>query len=372
VKKIDFLNYRDINYKYKKEYINIFSNFLDSGWYVLGNNVKKFEKEYAVFSETKYCVGVASGLDALILCLKALDIGQGDEVIVPSNTYIASWLAITQVGAKPIPVEPKIDSYNLNPVLIENVITKNTKAVMVVNLYGQSAELSEIDKICKSKHIFLIEDNAQAQGAKYKGISTGSFGIINATSFYPGKNLGALGDAGAITTNNKDLYEKVKTLRNYGSKIKYINEIKGINSRLDELQAGFLSLKLLDLKKQNNYRKLCSKKYFEILNSESQIILPIIDKYCSSVYHIYLIRTKKRDELQKYLNLFSIQTMIHYPVPPHLQSAYNDLGYVKGDFSIAEEIANTALSLPMGGHLSLSDIEFVGKKIIDFFNKDTK
>jgi dTDP-4-amino-4,6-dideoxygalactose transaminase len=291
-------------------------------------------------------------------------------VIVPSNTYIASWLAVSQVGAKPVPVEPRIDTYNIDPNLIESAITPATKAVLVVNLYGQAAELQIIERICKQHGIFLIEDNAQSQGAMCNGKMTGAYGVINATSFYPGKNLGALGDAGAVTTDNESLAAAIKMYRNYGSKIKYYNEVKGYNSRLDELQAALLRIKLGFLKKENVYRQVLADSYCKILSSVSGLVLPIVAESCTSVNHVYIIRTEKRDELQQYLTSKNIVTMIHYPVPPHLQSAYKELNYREGDFPIAERIAKTCLSLPMGPHLSIENVTSVSEAIATFFKKN--
>ena len=366
--KIDFLDLRKINFSYKEDFTNIFQKVIDDGWYILGKQVSEFEAEYAEFSQTQFSVGLANGLDALILSLKALGIGPGDEVIVPSNTYIASWLAISHLGATLVPVEPRIDTYNMNPALIEAAITPNTKVVLAVNLYGQSAELTKIKAICDRHGIYLVEDNAQAQGADCEGFQTGSVGIINATSFYPGKNLGALGDAGAVTTNDENLAKKIRGLRNYGSSIKYYNEVKGYNSRLDELQAAFLKLKLQHLQEENSFRRVCAEKYNELLCTVSELVLPVLAEGCSSVFHIYIIRTSKRDELQKYLASQNIGTMIHYPLPPHLQIAYGELGFKKGDFPIAEEIAETCLSLPIGPHLTIKDICIVAEQIIFFFN----
>jgi dTDP-4-amino-4,6-dideoxygalactose transaminase len=367
MKTIDFLDLKKINLKYSAEYAEALNKILDAGWFILGKNVEAFEIEYAKFSNTNYCVGLANGLDALILSLKSLGIGDGDEVIVPSNTYIASWLAVSQTGATAVPVEPRLDTYNLNPDLIESAITKSTKAVLAVNLYGQAAELEAIKKICDTHNLHLIEDNAQAQGAFCSGKATGSYGKINATSFYPGKNLGALGDGGAITTDDVDLADKVRMLRNYGSKIKYYNEQKGLNSRLDELQAAFLNIKLKGLQIENEHRQVCADKYRLLLENIEELILPACADSCTTVNHIYVVRTRKRNDLQAYLKAEGIGTMIHYPVPPHMQKAYSEMGYQKGDFPIAEEIAETCLSLPMGPHLSLEDVEFISKKINGFF-----
>lgn len=371
MKKIDFLDLKKINASNKQEYTEIFQKVIDDGWYILGKNVSEFETAYAEFSNTKFSIGLANGLDALILSLKALDIGPGDEVIVPSNTYIASWLAVSNVGATVVPVEPRFDTCNIDPALIESAITSSTKAVMAVNLYGQSAELIEIKLICDKHNLYLIEDNAQAQGATCEGFMTGSVGIINATSFYPGKNLGALGDAGAITTDSEILADKVKTLRNYGSKVKYYNEVQGYNSRLDELHAALLMFKLQKLNDENAFRQICAGIYYEQLQAIEGLTLPVLAESCTSNHHIYLVRTKKRNELQKYLADHNIGTMIHYPLPPHMQSAYNALGFKKGDFPIAEEIANTCLSLPMGPHLAIEDISLVSERIQDFFKINT-
>lgn len=367
MKKIEFLDLKEINKDYKNSFKEELINILNNGWFILGENVSAFENEYASFSNSKFCIGVANGLDALTISLKALGIGPGDEVIVPSNTYIASWLAITHVGATPIPVEPNIKTYNIDPTLIEAKITQSTKAIMAVNLYGQACELDKIKVICKKHSIFLIEDNAQAQGATCNNIMTGTFGDISGTSFYPGKNLGAIGDAGAITTNNDSYMNLANVYRNYGSRVKYYNEFIGYNSRLDELQAAFLRVKLKDLSSQNDYRVSLSKIYNELLKSNENIILPILANGCTSIYHIFMIRTKSRDKLQKYLKERNIQTMIHYPLPPHLQEAYKSLNFKKGDFPIAEEIAETCLSLPMGPHLTYDDIEYVADNINSFF-----
>ena len=357
-----------MNEEIKAELLPSFENFIDKGWYVLGDQVKQFEKDYADFCTTKHTVGVANGLDALIIALKTLNIGPSDEVIVPSNTYIASWLAVSYVGATPIPVEPRIDTYNINPNLIEAAITSKTKAIMPVHLYGQCCEMEAIMNIALKHNLFVVEDNAQSQGATYNGQITGSFGHINGTSFYPGKNLGAYGDAGAITTNDEHLYHRANVIRNYGSQKKYYNEIKGINSRLDELQAGFLSIKLKHLNKWSKQRNHIASLYNQMLHGVGDVITPELAKGATSVYHLYVIRTNKRDELQQYLNTHEVGTLIHYPLPPHLQEAYQELGYQKGDFPLAETIADTCLSLPLFPGLTDEQVEQVCNTIKQFYH----
>jgi len=368
IKQIPFLSFTKMHEECKIGIYEAFEAVYASNYFILGDKVKHLEKSYADFNKTNYCIGVGNGLDALIISLRTLGIGFGDEVIVPSNTFIASLLAISAIGAKPVLVEPCINTYNINPALIEAAITSNTKAIMPVHLYGQACEMDPIMLIANKHQLFVVEDNAQAQGAIYKGRLTGSFGNINGTSFYPGKNLGALGDAGAITTNDIALYEKGKSLRNYGSKIKYFNEVKGYNSRLDEFQAAFLSVKLKHLNNWNTERNKIADQYNALLNNIDNLILPKIADGATSVYHLYVIRTQKRDELQNYLTDKGIGTVIHYPLPPHLQEAFSDLGYKKGDFPIAEEIAETCLSLPLYPGLTEEEIDFICLTIKSFFN----
>lgn len=365
--KIPFLSLKKLNESFEKDFEQAYSDFVQSGWYILGEKVSVFERDYADFNMVKHSIGVANGLDALILSLKALNIGTGDEVIVPSNTYIASWLAISYLGAIPVPVEPRIETYNINPELIEAAITSRTKAIMPVHLYGQICEMEAIMTIAEKHNLYVVEDNAQSQGATYYNKVSGSWGHCNGTSFYPGKNLGALGDGGAVTTNDADLARKVSVVRNYGSEKKYYNEVKGINSRLDELQAAFLSIKLKKLKEDNLKRAELAKLYDEFLFGIGDLILPKIAKGASSVYHLYVIRTKKRDELQAYLADKGIGTMIHYPVPPHLQKAYDDLGFKKGDFPIAEEIAETCLSLPISPCMQICEVKKVIEVILEYW-----
>lgn len=365
---IPYLNLKQLNLNDSDELKSAFEDVLNSGWFILGKKLEEFENQYASYNKTQYCVGLANGLDALILGLKALKIGDGDEVIVPSNTYIASWLAVSYVGAVPIPVEPNWLTCNIDPELIEEKISSRTKAIMPVNLYGQAAELHKISAIAKKHNLFMLEDNAQAQGAICEGKLTGSWGDINATSFYPAKNLGALGDAGAVTTNDVNLFDKVKVLRNYGSEKKYYNEIKGVNSRLDELQAAFLTIKLKSLDQNNIERQKIAKFYDNGLQGIGDILIPVNALNCNSVYHIYQIRTCQRNQLQEFLNEKGIGTIIHYPVPSHLQKAYNDLGYGIGAFPIAEKIANTTLSIPLYPGLTEEESAYIVDTIKLFFN----
>jgi len=366
---IPYLDLKLINLTHKEELKNAFENVLNSGWFIMGKQLEQFEKNYAKYNQTEYCVGVANGLDALILSLKILGIGEGDEVIVPSNTYIATWLAVSYVGATPIPVEPKWETCNIDPDLIEAKISNKTKAIIPVNLYGQVAEMDKIMILANSYNLKVIEDNAQAQGAICNGKMSGSFGHINATSFYPGKNLGALGDGGAVTTNDEKLAHAIKVLRNYGSQKKYYNEIKGVNSRLDELQAALLDVKLKYLPKDTDERQRLALIYDKALDGIEGLVLPTNAIGCNSVYHIYQIRTERRDELQKFLAENEIGTVIHYPVPPHLQEAYKELNYKKGDNPIAEKIANQTLSLPLYPGMVAEQQNFVINKIKDFYKK---
>ena len=343
-------------------------NVFDSKWYILGEHVKKFEKEYASFNNTNNCVGVANGLDALHIALKISGVGPGDEVIVPSNTYIATWLAVSQVGATIVPVEPSELTYNIDPQKIESAISTKTKAIMPVHLYGQACEMDAIMAIAQKYKLKIIEDNAQAHGASYNGRLTGSFGMANGTSFYPGKNLGAIGDAGAITLNDDEMAEKARTLRNYGSHKKYYNEVIGMNSRLDELQAAILSIKLPYLMQWTDSRIKVAALYNHYLSQVPQLQLPVVAPGATHVNHIYLIRTNQRDELQKYLAGKGIGTFIHYPLPPHLQNAYKHLGYKKGDFPIAEHISDTCLSLPVWPGLTEKEIAYIYAAIKAFFH----
>jgi len=356
--KVPFLDLHAAYTEIKPEIDDAIQRVLESGWYVMGEEVEAFEEEYANYVNAKYCIGVGNGLDALILGLRALEIGPGDEVIVPANTFIATWLAVSEVGAVPVPVEPDKYTFNINPKNIENAITASTKAIIPVHLYGQPADLEPILKTAKHHDLKVLEDAAQAHGAKYKGKKIGVHGDAVAWSFYPGKNLGALGDAGAITTNDIDLAKKIRLLGNYGSKQKNQHEIIGINSRLDQIQAAVLRVKLKYLDLWNQRRINVSKRYANNLDNLN-LELPGCPIWAESAWHLYVIRTKDRDVLQKRLLMKNINTMIHYPMTPHCQPAYKQLGYKRGDFILSEEMADTILSLPMGPHLDNQHVDFV-------------
>ncbi|MBK9329846.1 MAG: DegT/DnrJ/EryC1/StrS family aminotransferase [Sphingobacteriales bacterium] len=366
---VPFLSFNEMNQSIKREVMVAFEQFFDSNSYVLGNRLRLFENEYANFNGIAHCVGISNGLEALHIALKTLNIGKGDEVIVPSNTYIATVMAVSYVGATPVFAEPDALTYNIDPLKIEEKITGRTKCIMPVHLYGQSCEMDKIMDIAKRHGLYVVEDNAQSQGAVCMGKMTGSFGNINATSFYPGKNLGALGDAGAITTNDAALAGRAELLRNYGSKEKYYNEEIGLNARLDECQAAILSIKLKYLEEWNKERNRIAGWYMEQLKEVTGIILPEVADNCTSVYHLFVIRTAKRSNLQKYLAENGIGTLIHYPVPPHLQKAYSYLNYKPGSFPIAENMAATCLSLPLYIGLKLDEVTYICDTIKNFCSK---
>jgi dTDP-4-amino-4,6-dideoxygalactose transaminase len=359
---IPFLDLKAPHQELREELELAFNNVLDGGWFTQGNQLSEFEKEYAEYCGVKYCIGVGNGLDALHLILQAYEIGEGDEVIVPSNTYIATWLAVTQAGAVPIPVEPDERTYNINPLSIESAITPKTKAIMPVHLYGQPADMDEINLIAAKYGLRVIEDAAQSHGALYKGRRSGSLGNAAGHSFYPGKNLGALGDGGAVTTNDENLAQRLRILRNYGSSIKYVNEIKGYNSRLDEMQAAFLRIKLRVLDEWNGRRKKIADCYLNEL-AGTGLVLPYVPEWADPVWHLFVVRTKDRTHFQEHLNNLDIGTLIHYPIPPHLQSAYADLGYRPDDFPLCEKLANEVLSLPIGPHLINQEIKSINLAI---------
>lgn len=361
---IPFLDLKATYLELKDELDAATAKVMHSGWYLLGQELASFEEAFAHYCGTKYCIGVGNGLEALELILKAYDIGPGDEVIVPSNTYIATWLAVSYVGAKPIPVEPDINTYNLNPQLLEAAITPNTKAIMPVHLYGQAADMNPINSIAQKYSLKVIEDAAQAHGALYHGKRVGNLGDAAGFSFYPGKNLGAFGDAGAITTNDAFLAEKIKALRNYGSKIKYFNEFKGVNSRLDEIQAAVLKVKLHYLDSWNKRRAELAKIYLTGLSS-TPLILPDEVEANNHVWHLFVVRTKERERLQQYLQENGVQTLIHYPLPPHKQKAYADMNQLS--LPISEQIHDEVLSLPIGPHLPPEDCMAIVHLINHFY-----
>ena len=344
--KVPFVSFIPMERELNEELRGAFDRVFKRSWYIEGAEDEAFEKAFAEFCGTKYCVGVGNGLDALMLALKALDIGAGDEVIVPSNTYIATALAVTYVGAKPVFVEPDIRTFNIDPSLIEQAINEYTKAIMPVHLYGQACDMDPIMNIAKKHGLKVVEDCAQAHGATYKGRMVGSFGDAAGFSFYPGKNLGALGDAGAVVTNDAELAAKVRALGNYGSDYKYHHIYKGNNSRLDELQAAFLAAKLPHLERMNRERRRIAERYLTEIHNPG-IALPFVSDDSVPVWHVFGVRCEQRDKLEHYLNNRGIGTNKHYPIPMHLQECYRDLGFQKGDFPIAEEISRTELSLPM-------------------------
>jgi dTDP-4-amino-4,6-dideoxygalactose transaminase len=363
---IPFLSFEPQHAPLRDAMTAAFSRVYNSYWYVLGEEVKQFEQEYAAFNQVSHAVGVANGLDALVLALRVLGVGPGDEVIVPSNTYIATWLAVTQVGATPVPVEPDPATSNLDPALIAAALTPRTRAIMPVHLYGQACRMTEIMALAAQHNLYVVEDNAQSQGAAFAGGLTGSFGHVNGTSFYPGKNLGALGDAGAVTTNDADLAHKVQVLRNYGSQQKYYNEVVGYNSRLDELQGALLRVKLPHLPEWTRQRQQVAAWYNQYLAGIADLRSPIVAEGATHVYHLYVVHTPQRAALQQHLTAQGIGSMIHYPVPPHLQQAYQAFGFAPGSFPIAEELANTCLSLPMWPGMTEAHVAAVAAAIRAF------
>lgn len=355
---VPFLDLHSAYLELKEEIDAAVARVLASGWYVLGEEVEAFEAEWAAYCEAAHAVGVANGLDALTLALRALDIGPGDEVIVPSNTYIATWLAVSAVGARPVPVEPDPATHNIDPARIVAAITPRTRALLPVHLYGQPADLDPILALAQRYGLAVVEDAAQAHGARYKGRRIGAHGDVVCWSFYPGKNLGAMGDGGAVTTNRADLAERIRRLRNYGSARRYVNTERGVNSRLDALQAAILRVKLRHLDEWNERRRAVASVYLQGL-AGSGLILPHVPQWADPVWHLFVIRSPERDALQARLTKAGIGTLIHYPIPPHMQEAYADLGIAPDALPIARQLAAEVLSLPMGPQLSASDCEFV-------------
>ena len=363
--KVPFVSFLPMEHELDKDIREAFERVYTRSWYIEGTEDEAFEKSFAGYCGAGYCVGTGNGLDALMLALKALGIGEGDEVIVPSNTYIATALAVTYVGASPVLAEPDICTFNIDSDRIESKITERTKAIMPVHLYGQVCDMDPIKEIAARHNLYIVEDCAQAHGATYKGKKAGTFGDVSGFSFYPGKNLGALGDAGAVVTDRKEIADKVRALGNYGSDYKYHHIYKGNNSRLDEMQAAFLAAKLPQLDRMNEERRRVAQKYLNGIRNP-EIILPYVLPDAVPVWHIFAIRCRRRDELEKYLNDNGIGTNKHYPIPIHLQECYRDLGYQKGDFPIAEEISATELSLPMYYGITDEQVQYVIDRINEF------
>jgi len=356
--KIPFLDLKAGYLELKDELDAASQRVLESGWYILGEEVESFEREFAEYCEVRHCIGVANGLEALHLILRGYNIGAGDEVIVPANTYIATWLAVSYAEATPVPVEPNPRTFNLAPENIESAITERTKAILPVHLYGQPADMDEINEIARKYNLKVIEDAAQAHGARYKGKRAGALGNAAGFSFYPGKNLGAFGDAGAVTTDDDSLADQIRLLRNYGSRVKYYNETKGYNSRLDPLQAAFLRVKLKHLDGWNWRRTRIAKNYLSQLSEIPDLILPFVPEWAEPAWHLFVIRHSERDRLQNSLNSENIGTLIHYPVPPHVSDAYCK-EFLAASYPLTEESARTVLSLPIGAHLSPAEQEQV-------------
>lgn len=362
---IDFLDIRAQYLELEKELAEAIATVANSGRYIGGAEVDQFEADYAAYCGCSYAVGVGNGLDALHLALRAMGVREGDEVIVPSNTYIATWLAVSQCGATPVPIEPDARTYNINPELIEAAITSRTKVILPVHLYGQPADMEPICAIARNAGLKVLEDGAQSHGARYRGTRLGAHGDAVAWSFYPGKNLGAMGDGGAVTTNDSELADRIRVLRNYGSRTKYRNEVQGFNSRLDSIQAAVLRVKLRYLDEWNSRRSSIARHYRNGLTS-CGLEIPWVPEWADPVWHLYIVRSTRRDELQKALSENGIASLIHYPVPPHLQQAYANQVPGMPSFPLAERIANEVLSLPIGPHLSEDQAEEVIRHVTSF------
>ncbi len=355
---IPFLDLKSVNMCMKDDFHAALDRVLSSGQLILGQELEAFEEEFAHYCNVQHCIGVGNGLEALHLVLRAWDIGEGDEVIVPSHTYIATWLAISETGAIPVPVEPEKNGFLINPALIEAAITPRTKAILPVHLYGEPAHMGEIMAIANKYGLRVLEDVAQAQGARYRGKRTGGLGHAAGFSFYPAKNLGALGDAGAVTTNDPKLAKRIRALRNYGSRVKYYNEEKGYNSRLDPLQAAFLRVKLKHLDADNESRRKIAAVYMAGLH-DANLVLPNVSEWSEPVWHLFVVRSQRRGDLQKFLKEKSIETLIHYPIPPHQQQAYRSDACAGKSYPLAEELSQEILSLPLTPHMPLEQVDEV-------------
>jgi len=363
---VPFLDLRPQYLELKDQFDEAYRRVAESGRFILGSEVESFESEFAAYCRVRHCVGVGNGLDALHLIIRALDIGPGDEVLVPANTYIATWLAVSHAGASPVPIEPNERTYNIDSSRIEGAITEHTRAIIAVHLYGQPADMDPINEIASQYGLKVIEDAAQAHGARYKENRVGALGDVAGFSFYPGKNLGAWGDAGAVVTNDDALARRLRVLSNYGSQVKYYNERKGFNSRLDELQAAVLRIKLTKLDEWNERRKRSAAEYLQMLEGSCDLTLPYLPDWADPVWHLFVVRHPKRNLLQEYLNQKGVGTLIHYPLPPHLQAAYAELRYERGQFPISEQMADEVLSLPMSSHLSALELGHVVQKLSTF------
>jgi len=359
---VPFLDLGAVYQDLKSELDSAYKRCMDSGWYILGKEVADFEREFAEYCEAEHCIGVGNGLEALHLILHGYGIGPGDEVIVPANTYIATWLAVSYTGARPVPVEPDINTYNIDPALFELAITAKTRAIIAVHLYGQPADMDTINNVAKKHGVKVIEDAAQAHGAQYKGRKTGSLGDAAGFSFYPSKNLGALGDGGAVVTSDPELADRIHVLRNYGSRKKYENEVIGFNSRLDELQASLLRVKLKYLDDWNARRKIIADKYIQEL-AATELVLPDVPDWASPAWHLFVVHLNNRDLIREKLYEAGIDTQMHYPIPPHWSGAYKQ-NYSNSCFPISEALANSVLSLPMGPHLDSHQHNIVIKAVI--------
>jgi dTDP-4-amino-4,6-dideoxygalactose transaminase len=360
---VPFVDLHRLHQSIREPLDQAYRRVMDSGWFIMGPELEAFESEFAAYSNVKHCIGVGNGLEALHLLLRAYGIGPGDEVIVPSNTFVATWLAVSQAGATPVPVEPDIRTHNMDPTLVAAAVTSRTRAIMPVHLFGQTADMDPINEVASKHGLIVIEDAAQAQGARYKGRSAGSLGHAAGTSFYPGKNLGALGDGGAVLTSDDAIADKVRRLRNYGSSIKYQHDMAGYNSRLDEIQAAFLRVKLACLDEWNASRRQHATRYAALMAS-ADVALPMVPEFAEPVWHLYVIRSQRRDALKMHLAQQGISTVIHYPTPPHLQACYRDM---KGqDLPVAQALADEVLSLPMFPALSDAEIAHVAQAVLSF------
>jgi dTDP-4-amino-4,6-dideoxygalactose transaminase len=363
--KVPFLDVRSAYLELKPELDQAVARALDSGWYIFGEEVARFEKAFADYTGTRFAIGLGNGLDALRISLMAMGVSEGDEVIVPSNTYIATWLAVTQCGARPVPVEPDADTLNIDPQRIEQAMTSRTKVILPVHLYGLPAQMAPILELARRKGVRVLEDGAQAHGARYRGELIGGHGDAVTWSFYPGKNLGAFGDAGGVTTNDAELAEQIRVIANYGSKVKYVNEVCGVNSRLDPIHAAALAVKL-PLLEGWNARRAEIAAYYQRHLQNTNVQVPVSHPDCVSSWHLFPVFSQRRDALQARLKEAGIETLIHYPIPPHLQQAYRFLGFEKGAFPIAEAMAETEISLPIGPHMTLEQAAYVCEIIADF------